>query len=88
MLLQVNESASQLDKPFVKGAITSVPIDQPKFLQHVMRFVEQGLVETLEVTQVMRIELVPAKAFDQSGDLCALLAHEQQGEGAGEKRKT
>ena len=40
VLLQVNESARQLDHSLVKGMVRTLPIGQPEFFQNIMRFVE------------------------------------------------
>ena len=75
MLLQMNKRAGKLDESLVKIAIRPLPILQPEFLQSIMRFVEESLVETLEVTEVMGIEISAATGVDPLGNLRALLAH-------------
>lgn len=75
VFLQMNEGAGKLDEPFVKRSIWSVSISQPQLLEHVVGFIEPASIEALEVTEEMRIQIVPATSCDEFGNLRALLAH-------------
>ena len=75
MLLQMDKRTRELNEALVEGEVRSLSICQPQFLQHVMRLVEKSAVETLEVAEVVGIQVVTLAPFDQGGDLCALPAH-------------
>jgi hypothetical protein len=60
----MDEGAGELDEALEEIPVRPAPIRQPKFLQHVMRFVEPAAIETLEVTDVVRVEWSPAAAFE------------------------
>lgn len=64
VLLQMNKRAGELNQPFVKSAVRLLPLRQPKFLQHVVRFVEKTTIETLEITKIVRVIFASLAACD------------------------
>lgn len=75
VFLQMNESARQLDQTFVKGIVRPLPACQPEFLQNIMRFVEQPLIEACKITEIMGVQILSVAILDQGGNFWALLAH-------------
>lgn len=73
--LHVNKGAGQLDQTLVKGAIRAVFVLKPQMLQHFMGLVKQLAVETLEITEVMRVEFLPVMIGDHLGNAFAFAAH-------------
>ena len=71
----MDKRARQLDQPLEKISARPFPVRQPKLLQDIMRLVKQLTVETLEVTQIVRVQLLSAKLFDHRRDLAAFFAH-------------
>src|SRR2546428_133836 len=52
-----------------------MPMGEPKFLQHVVGLVEKLPIETLEVSQIMGVEVPATKLLNQGRDFAALPAH-------------
>lgn len=75
LFLQMHERPRQLDKPFVVGVVRAFPVQQPQILQHIVRLIEELLIETLEETDVMGIQCLPPPLLDHRRYLRALLAH-------------
>jgi aspartyl-tRNA(Asn)/glutamyl-tRNA(Gln) amidotransferase subunit C len=75
VLLHVHKGAGELDQALEEIRIGPLPIFEPELLEHVVRFVEQPAVEALEVTKVMRVQIAAPAGLDQSGNLCAFVAH-------------
>lgn len=61
----MNECAGQLDQSFVERVVGPTLLRQPQFLQHFMGLEKMPAIETLEIRQVMRIQLPPPKWLDQ-----------------------
>src|SRR5256885_12568306 len=66
--LQVNEGAGQLDQPFIERAFGPMPRRQPELLQDFVSFIEELLVEALEITQIVWIQAAPLPLSDDRGD--------------------
>ena len=77
--LQVNEGPGQLDQPLIKRAFWPMPRRQPEWLQDFVSFIEELLVEALEITQIVWIEAAPLTLSDDRGDSGAL--HKTEGRG-------
>lgn len=75
ILLHMHKRTGKLNQSFVEIAIRSTAIRQPKFLQNIVRLVEQLPVEAIEVTQVVGVEFLPLERFNPSRDVSALFAH-------------
>src|SRR5450759_867195 len=75
VLLQMDKSAGQLNQSLVKIAVKPRPVRQPQFFQNIMRLVKKLPVETLEITEIMSIQFLPAKLLNQLCNLPALFAH-------------
>ncbi len=75
ILLQMYEGAGQLNQTFVKISVRTEALPKPKLFQNVVRFVKAPLIETLEIAEVMGIQVFSPAAFDQRGNLGALFAH-------------
>ena len=54
--LHVHECAGQLNQTFVKSAVRSVFVLKPQMFQDFMGLVEQLFVETMKITEIMRIQ--------------------------------
>lgn len=52
-----------------------MPIRQPQLFKDIMRFVEKLVVETVKVTEVMRVQLLPFKCGNAFGNLSTFLTH-------------
>jgi ParB family chromosome partitioning protein len=75
VFLQVDEGAGELDHTFVKGIVWALSVGEPKLFEDVVGLIEQALVETDEIAEVMGVEVLAAITFDEGGDFAALLAH-------------
>lgn len=75
VLLQMNKRTGQLNEALVKGMIRAVPVRQPERFENIMRLVKEALIEALEITKIMRVQILPAAVFDESRDFCAFFAH-------------
>jgi hypothetical protein len=53
----MNESAGELDEAFVEEITGLAAMWQPQFLEHLVGLKKELLVETVEVPQIMGIEL-------------------------------
>ena len=56
VLFQMDESARQLDEPFVEGAVRPVPLREPKLLQDIVSLKIELAVEALEIAKVMGVQ--------------------------------
>src|ERR1017187_7051250 len=75
IFLQMDKCAGQLNQPLVKRSVGSVFVLEPQIFEHVVRLVKKLAVETIEITEVMRVEFLFAEGLDQGGDACALVTH-------------
>src|SRR5688572_28638212 len=79
LFLQMNECAGELNQALVEAIIRAVAsLPEPKFLQHVMRFIEHLPIEAFEVTNIVRGQILTPALFDQCGDFWTLLAHSKR----------
>ena len=74
VLLQMHKGSCKLDQTLEERVVRPAPFRQPKFLKNIMSFVEQPAIETLEVTQVMRIQFASPATLDERRNFCAFLA--------------
>ena len=63
-LLQMNECSSQLDQCFVECAVGTVPLLQPKRLQHFVGFKIELAIEAIEKAEIVRIQLAALPELD------------------------
>jgi len=75
VFLQMNERPGQLNEALEKISVRPPPIRQPQLFEHIVSLVEQLVVKTIEVTEIVRIELLSLKRRYALRDLSALLAH-------------
>lgn len=75
VFLHVHKRTGQLDQALVKISVGTVPVRQPQFLQHVMRFVKKLAVEAIEEAEVMRVQFLSAKLFNACRNMPAFFAH-------------
>lgn len=75
LLLEMHERARELDQALVKITIRPLPIRQPKFFEHIVRFIKKLLVEAIKVTEIMRGDRAALKGGDAFGDFPTLPAH-------------
>src|SRR5437868_5016873 len=75
LLLQMHESAGQLDESLVKRTVCPVLLWQPYLFENIVGFIKELPVETIKEAQVMSIEMAPPECFDQAGNSGALAAH-------------
>ena len=61
VFLQVNKRAGQLDQAFVKQTIRTLSLGQPKLLENFVGFKKKLPVETVEIAEVMSIEVLAAE---------------------------
>lgn len=73
--LQMDEGAGQLNQPLVKEAIRTVPVAKPKMFQYLVGFVKKLLVETMEIAEIMRVQLLPVMIGNHFGNAFALATH-------------
>src|ERR1043166_708400 len=71
----MNKRTGQLNQPFVECAIRAMPVGQPEFLEHIVRFVIKLPVEAVEVGQVARVPFAAAKLLREFRDVLAFFAH-------------
>ena len=62
--LEVDESACQLNQAFVEGIVRLAPLSQPEFFQDIVGFIKKLAIETLEVPEIMRVQLPSPESFD------------------------
>ena len=74
-LLQMDEGTSQLDEAFVKQAIRIVPLRKPQVLQHIMSLVEELPVKTIEIPEVMRVQIPSTILLDGGRYSRTLVTH-------------
>jgi hypothetical protein len=55
-----------------------VPVGQPDFFEDIVSLVIQPPVEAIEISEVMRIEVLAMVVFDQSGNFRVLFAHAKE----------
>ena len=75
VLLQMNESARQLNQALVKPVVSAPALLQPYRLQHLVRFEIKLPVETVEIAQIMRVQILPLMGCNQRRDLFVLMRH-------------
>ena len=75
IFLEVDKRPRELDESFVESIVRSAPAFQPEILEHIVSFVEKSLIETLEVTQVAGIEILPLEGSGESGDFGRFMGH-------------
>lgn len=68
MFLQVDKRAGELDEALVEGVIGTVTLGEPEFFEDVVGFVKESAVETIEIAEVVRVEIVTREGFNQCGD--------------------
>jgi len=56
VLLQVNESARQLDQSFVKSAVGPAPVFEPKLFQHIVRLIKLPAIEAVKISLIKWIK--------------------------------
>src|SRR5438105_379233 len=71
----MHEGPRELNQALIKGIVRSFSHCQPKFLQHIMRFVIEAMIEALEITEVMGVVFPALVTFNQGFDRCTLFAH-------------
>jgi hypothetical protein len=76
IFLQVDEGTGELDEALVEEVVRLAALRKPKFLEHVVGFVEELLIEAREVTEVMGVQTRPVQTSDHGGDAGAFFAHE------------
>jgi hypothetical protein len=62
--LQVDESARELNQAFVEGVVRLPALSQPEFFQDIVGFIKKLAIETLEVPEIMRVQLPSPESFD------------------------
>ena len=75
--LQMHKRAGQLDQPFVKQIVSLATLSQPKLLQNVVGFVEAAAIETIQVAEVMAIQVSSFEGGHQGRDSSRFVAHRQ-----------
>ena len=75
VLLDMHKCAGELDQSLVVVSVGTMPIPEPKFLQHVVRFVKELPIEAIEIAQIIGAVLLSLKLFDARRDMPALFAH-------------
>lgn len=75
VFLQMHERAGKLDQALVVGVVGTMPVSEPEFLQHIVRFKVEAAIEALEIAGVVRAPAPAGAARDQFRDFPALLAH-------------
>ena len=75
VFLEVHEGAGELDQAFVEMIVLLAALWKPEFLEHVVGFVKELLIEALEIAEVMRVEMSPVQRLDHLRDARAFLAH-------------
>ena len=73
--LQMHERAGQLNEPFEKRAVRAVLVVEPQMFQHLVGLVKKLFVETMEITEIMRVEWFIVESLNHRGDAFALAAH-------------
>jgi hypothetical protein len=74
-LLQMYKRARQLNEPLEKVPIRPASVLEPEFLQHIVRFVKQLLIEAIEKAQIMGVQFPTLKGGDPRGNFPAFFAH-------------
>lgn len=77
----MHKRAGQLNQAFVKKMIRAVSLAQPKFFEHIVRFVKQSAIKALKIAEIMRVQIFSPAAFDQRGNFRALFAHAENVKG-------
>ena len=72
----MNKRAGKLNQHFVERVIRSASLRQPQFFQHVMRFEIKLPIKAFEISEIVRIQLLPFKLLDQFCNWAALFTHE------------
>ena len=72
VFLQMHKRPGQLDQPLVKRAVRPVPVLKPEMLQHVMGLIKLLAIETVEIAEIMRIQLLPVMPGHHFGNAFAL----------------
>ena len=65
----MHKRAGELDQSSVKSVIGAGAVAQPEFLQHLVGLEELGAIETLKITEVMRLQWLAQAFLNQRGDL-------------------
>src|SRR5581483_2028659 len=74
----MDKGPGQLNHAFIKGIIRSMSLCQPELFEHLVRFEKQALIETGEITQIMRVQLLTLAICDQVRYFPALTAHQSK----------
>ena len=64
VFLQVDECARELNEAFVERVVRTLALRQPELFKHVVGFIEELLVEAVEITKVMGIVTLALALFD------------------------
>ena len=71
----MNKRTRQLNQALVKIAARPVPVQQPEILQNIVGLVEQLPVETIEIAQIARIQLLAGEPCHHLRHFAALMRH-------------
>jgi hypothetical protein len=75
VFLQVNKGPRQLNQAFVEVTFRPLPLAEPDRLDNVVRLEEKLVIKTLEISQIMRIEVSSPKCFDQLFNFAVFFTH-------------
>ncbi len=88
VLFQMHEGAGELYQAFIKIPVGGVPLREPHFLEDIVGFKIKAAIEALEVSEVMRVQRLPAELLNDAGDFCAFFAHQMNPEEGNNSHQT
>ncbi len=75
VFLEVDECAGKLDEALIKCVFGAMPVREPELLEDFVGFKVKTAVEAFKKAEVMSIQILPAKGFDEGGDFGVLIGH-------------
>src|SRR5437868_1180977 len=75
VLLQMNESAGQLDQALIEQTVWTATLRQPNLFQDLVCLIKKLPVKTLEIAQIMSIQTLALELVNDRRDFSVLLAH-------------
>ena len=71
----MHKGARQLDQALVKIPVGPPFVGQPQILEDIMRLIKQLAIETVKISEIMRIQVPALKRLDHAGDAGAFVTH-------------
>ena len=73
--MKMDEGPGKLNEALIESVFRPLAFREPKFLQHIVSFVEELSIKAFKIPQVMGVQGLPLAALDQGCDLSTFVTH-------------